>query len=141
MWRQRCRICVSGAGRDGKNDDVFGVADSAFRNEQGVAGAVLRLLQDGLDFKLLYGCGNLFGLVADHGDYSFGAERQAGADYVIDERAAAGVMKNFGEAGFKASAFASGEDEDSNIVIGHGRSIVHWTRSFDNAGISGGQKS
>jgi len=106
-----------------------------------VAGTVLRLLQNSFDIEKFDGGGNLFGLMADYGDDFFCVERQAGPDYVIDERAAAGVVKNFGEAGFKASAFASGEDEDSNIVIGHGRSIVHWTRSFDNAGISGGRKS
>jgi hypothetical protein len=64
-------------------------------------------------------------------------ERQAGADDVIHKRAATGMVKNFCEAGFEAGAFASGEDEDGNIVIGHGQSIVHWTRSFDNAGIIG----
>jgi len=64
-------------------------------------------------------------------------ERQAGADYMIYERAAAGVMKNFGEAGFQAGAFASGEDEDGYVVIGHGRSIVHWTRGFDNVRMEG----
>ena len=37
-------------------------------------------------------------------------------------------------AGFQAGAFTSGEDEDGYVVIGHGESIVHWTRSFDNAG-------
>jgi hypothetical protein len=50
------------------------------------------------------------------------------------------MVQNFGEAGFEAGAFASGEDKDSNVVIGHGLSIVHWTRSFDNAGISGGTR-
>jgi hypothetical protein len=44
-------------------------------------------------------------------------------------------MQDFGEAGFQAGAFASGEDEDSNVVIGHGQSIVHWTRGFDNVRI------
>src|ERR1700756_5752602 len=33
----------------GKNDDVFRVADGSLGNEQGVAGAVLRLLQKSLD--------------------------------------------------------------------------------------------
>ena len=45
------------------------------------------------------------------------------------------LMQDFGEAGFEAGAFASGEDEDGNVVIGHGQSIVYWTWSFDNAGI------
>ena len=67
----------------------------------------------------------------------FRVERQAGADDVIDERAAAGMVEDFSKAGLEAGAFASGEDEDGCVVIGHGRSIVHWTRSFDNAGIIG----
>ena len=45
------------------------------------------------------------------------------------------MVQDFCEAGFEAGAFASGEDEDSNVVIGHGQSIVHWTRSFDNVRI------
>ena len=78
-------------GVTGKDDDVFGVADGAFRNEHGVAGAVLRLLQDGFDIERLDGGGNLFGLMADDGDDFFGVKRQAGADDVIDERAATGA--------------------------------------------------
>jgi len=80
----------------------------------------------------------LFGLVADDGNDSFWVERQAGADDVVNERTATGVMQDFCEAGFEARAFASGENEDSGVVIGHGQSIVHWTRGFDNAGIRGG---
>ena len=118
-----------------EDDDVFRVAEGALRNEHGVAGAVLWLLQNGFDFEGFDGGGNLFGLVADHGDDFFRVEGQAGTDDMIDERAATGVMKNFGEAGFEASAFASGEDEDGYVVIGHGRSIVTWTWNFDNAGM------
>jgi len=121
----------------GKHDDVFRVADGAFGNEHGVAGAVLRLLQNGLDLKRFDGGGNLFGLVADDGDDFFCMERQAGADDVVNEQTATGVVQDFCEAGFEAGAFASGEDEDSYVVIGHGQSIVHWTRSFDNAGLYG----
>jgi hypothetical protein len=105
-----------------------------------VAGAVLRLLQNGFDIKRFYGGRDLFGLVAYDSNDFFRVQRQAGANYVIYERAAAGVMQNFGEAGFEASAFASGEDENGKIVIGHGQSIVHWTRRFDNAGIIGGEE-
>lgn len=118
-----------------EDDDVFGVSDGAFGNEHGVAGAVLGLLENGFDFEGFDGGGNLFGLVADDGDDFFGVERQTGADYMIDERAASGMMQNFGEAGFEAGAFTGGEDEDGCVVIGHGQSIVHWTRSFDNAGM------
>ena len=96
------------------------------------------MLQNGFDFEGFDGGGDLFGLVADDGDDFFHVQRQAGADDVINQRAATGMVKNFCEAGFEASAFASGEDEDGNVVIGHGQSIVHWTRSFDNAGIIGG---
>jgi hypothetical protein len=103
-----------------------------------VAGAVLRLLQNGFRAERFDGGGNLFGLVSDYSDDFFCVERQAGADHVIDERATTGVVKNFCEAGLEASAFTSSEDEDGNIVIGHGQSIVHWTRSFDNAGLYGG---
>jgi hypothetical protein len=102
-----------------------------------MAGAVLRLLQNCFDAERFDDGGNLFCLVADDGNDFSCVERQAGADDVIDERAATGVVQNFGEAGFEAGAFASGEDEDSNVVIGHGQSIVYWTRSFDNAGIIG----
>jgi hypothetical protein len=105
-----------------------------------VAGAVLRLLQNGFRAERFHGGGNLFGLVADDGDYFFCMERQAGADYVIHELAATGVVQDFGEAGFEAGAFASGEYEDSNVVIGHGQSIVYWTRSFDNVGMEGSSK-
>lgn len=121
-----------------ENDNVFGVADGGFRNQQGVASTVLRLLQDGFDVERFDGGGNLFGLVANDGNYFSCMERQASADDVIHEGAATGVVQDFGEAGFEAGAFASGEDEDGNVVIGHGQSIVHWTRSFDNAGINGG---
>ena len=79
----------------------------------------------------------MFGLVADDGDDFFCMERQAGSDNVIHERAASGVVQDFCEAGFEAGAFASGEDEDGCVVIGHGQSIVYWTRRFDNAGING----
>jgi hypothetical protein len=121
----------------GKNDDVLRVADGAFRNEQGVAGAVLRLLQSDFRAERFDGGGNLFRLVADDGNDFFRVERQASADDVIHKRAASGMMEDFCEAGLEACAFASGEDEDSNVVIGHGQSIVHWTGSFDNAGIYG----
>ena len=98
----------------------------------------MRLLQDGFDVERFDGRGNLFRLVADDSDDFFRVERQAGADDVIHERVATGVVQDFCEAGFEACAFASGEDEDGNVVIGHGQSIVYWTRSFDNAGINGG---
>jgi len=55
---------------------------------------------------------------------------------VIHKRAATGMMKDFCEAGFEACALASGENEDSGVVIGHGQSIVHWTGSFDNAAMT-----
>jgi hypothetical protein len=74
----------------------------------------------------------LFRLVADDSDDFFRVERQAGADDLIHEGAATGMMQNFCETGFEAGALASGEDEDGNVVIGHGKSIVHWTRAFDN---------
>jgi hypothetical protein len=95
----------------------------------------LRLLQNGFCTERFDDSGNLFGLVADDGDDFFCMKRQAGADDVIRERAATGMVEDLCEAGSEAGAFASGEDEDSNVVIGHGQSIVHWTRSFDNAGI------
>jgi len=85
-----------------------------------VAGAVLRLLKNGGDAEGFDGGGNLFGLVADDGDDFFQMEREAGADDVIHEGAATSVMEDFGEAGLEASAFASGEDEDGEVVIGHG---------------------
>ncbi len=50
----------------GKNDDVLGVADGALGNEQGVAGAVLRLLQNDFRAERFDGGGNLFRLVADN---------------------------------------------------------------------------
>ena len=50
------------------------------------------------------------------------------------------MMEDFGEAGFEAGAFASGEDENGCVVIGHGRSIVYWTRGFGNAGVDGGKR-
>src|ERR1700756_2915277 len=122
----------------GKNDDVLGVADGAFGDEQGVAGAVLRLLQNSFRAERFDRGGNLFRLVANNGNDFFRVERQASANDVIHKRAATGMMKDFCEAGFEACAFASGGDEDSGVVIGHGQSIVHWTRVFDNAGIRGG---
>jgi hypothetical protein len=121
----------------GENDDVFRVADGAFGDEHGVAGAVLWLLQNGFRTERFDGGGNLFRLVSYYRDDFFRVERQAGADDVVHKRAATGMVKDFCEAGFEASAFASGEDEDSNVVVGHGQSIVHWTRGFDNAGIYG----
>jgi len=121
-----------------KNDDVLRVADGAPGNEQGVAGAVLRLLQNGFRAERFDGGGNLFRLVTDDGNDFFRVERQASADDVIHKRTATGMMENFCEAGLEACAFASGEDEDSGVVVGHGQSIVHWTRGFDNAGIRGG---
>jgi hypothetical protein len=102
-----------------------------------VAGAVLWLLQNSFDVESSDGCGNLFGLVAYDSNDFFRVERHAGANDVIHKWAATGVMQDFGKAGFEAGAFASGEDEDDCVVIGHGQSIVHWTWSFDNAGIIG----
>src|SRR5882762_8486803 len=98
----------------------------------------LRLLQNGFRAERFDRGGNLFRLVADDGNDFFRVERQAGADDVIHKRAASGMMEDFCEAGLEACAFASGEDEDSGVVVGHGQSIVHWTRGFDNAGIRGG---
>jgi hypothetical protein len=121
----------------GKNDDVLGIADRAIRDEDRVAGAILGLLQNGFCAERFDLGGNLFRLVANNGNDFFRMERQAGANYVIDERAATGMMEDFSKAGLEACAFASGEDEDSGGVIGHGQSIVHWTRSFDNAVIRG----
>jgi hypothetical protein len=121
----------------GKDDDVFRVADGALGDEKGVTGAVLGLLQNGFYIERSDGGGNLFGLVADDSDDFLGVKWQTGTDDVINQRAATGVMQNFSEAGFEASAFASGEDEDGYIVIGHGQSIVHGTRGFDNAVIYG----
>ena len=60
----------------------------------------MRLLQNGFDFEWLDSRGNLFSLVPDDGDDFFHVERQAGADDVIYERTATGMMQDFGEAGF-----------------------------------------
>jgi hypothetical protein len=127
-------------GVTGKDDDELRVANGALGNEHGVAGAVLRQLQNGFDAEWFDEGGNLFCLVADDGNDFSCVERQAGADDVVNERTATGGVQDFCEAGFEAGAFASGEDEDGYVVIGHGQSIVHWTRSFDNAGISGGTR-
>jgi len=66
----------------------------------------------------------------DGNDFFFAWRGRASADDVIHKRTATGMMEDFCEAGLEACAFASGEDEDSNVVIGHGQSIVHWTRGF-----------
>ena len=126
-----------------ENNDESGVADFAPGNQQGVAGALLRLLQDGGDIEGFDGCGDFFSLMTDNGDDFFWVERQASAHNVLHDGAATGVMQHFGETRLEASAFARGENEDSDVFVGHGGSIVYWDEGFDNAGIErrrGGQR-
>ncbi len=76
-----------------------------------------------------------FGLMADDGDDFFRVQRQASAHHVLHDGAATRVMQHFGDVGLEASAFASGENEDNDVFVGHGGSIVYWDEGFDNAGI------
>lgn len=97
-----------------------------------MAGAILRLLQNGSDIQSLDGGGNLLGLMTHDGNNFFGSQWHTGADDVINERASAGAVENLRETGFEASSFAGGEDENSDVFIGHKQSIVPLTEEFDN---------
>jgi len=67
-------------------------------------------------------------------------QRQTGVHDLIDDRAATGLVEHFGETGFEARALASSEDENGDVFVGHGQSIVHWTARFDNRGYVVGQR-
>ena len=82
--------CAKGFGKDqrsiaGKNDEIFGVADGAFGDEHGMAGAILWLLENGMDAERFDGGNDLVCLMANDGNDFFGAKRKAGANDVINE--------------------------------------------------------
>ena len=55
------------------------------RDKHGVAGATLRLLQNGADAQRLQHSGDLLGLVPDDSDDGAWLKRAAGADHMLDE--------------------------------------------------------
>lgn len=103
-----------------------------------MSGTILRLLEHGFDTQRLDSRGELFRLMADYSDDFFRVERKAGAHDMVHKRTASRTMENFCQAGFEAGAPSGGKDEDGDIFIRHGESIVHWAESFDNAAGRGG---
>ena len=108
--RQRCqRLGADQRGVSRQHDHVFrAFRKSAPRDEHGVTGALLRLLQDGADAQRLDDRRDLLGLMANHGDNRARFQRLARAHHVFDQRTAAGAMQHFGQRRLQASALACG---------------------------------
>ena len=76
--------------------------------------------------------GDIVSLMADDSENLRGIERLAGKDYVLDERASAGAMKNFSEIGTHARSFSGGEDDDGGVGSGHERLLSLPMRALAN---------
>ena len=104
----------------GKHDGNLGAAaERTARDQHGVPGAALRLLQDGADTERLEHGGYLVGLMADDGNDRTRLERLAGAHDVFDQGAAAGTVQHFGQIGAQARALARRQDDDDKIGKWH----------------------
>jgi len=89
-------------------------------------------LEDRLDVKGLdCGC-NLFRLMANDHKNFLRRQREARADNTLHERPAAGGVQHFGKRRFEARPFSRGEDDDNDVFVRHGPSILASPRSFDN---------
>ena len=98
----------------------FGASEGALGDLHGVAGTVLGLLQDGRGPERLDHASHLFRLMPHDNDRFAGLERFTGAHDLFHQRAPTGAVQDFGQAGFEARAFSRGEDNNSQVVIGHG---------------------
>jgi len=115
-----------------KNHHDFCVADGPFGNEHRVPGAILRLLQHRLDFEGLDRGRNLFRLMANDRKNFFRRQGEARPDDAFHERPAAGRMQHFGKRRFEARTFSCGEDDDNDVFVRHGPSILTRPSAFDN---------
>jgi hypothetical protein len=105
---------------------------------QSVAGAALRLLDDGLDggasqlAEIVDNFGDFGSLMSHDGQYLRGLESLAGAQHVFDERASASAMEHFGKLGTHASSLARSENDDRGVRSSHWPHIVAFPLSFSN---------
>jgi hypothetical protein len=88
---------------------------------------MLWLLKNRFGAKRLDNRRNLFCLVAYYNDHLLRAKRRASSNDVFDKRTSPRAVQNLCEAGFEPSTFPGGENNDSEIVIGHEGSILHFT--------------
>jgi hypothetical protein len=88
---------------------------------------MLRLLKNWFCAERLDNGGNQLRLMAYYSDHLLRAKRRASSNDVFDERASSRAVQNLCEAGFEPSTFPGSENNDSEIVIGHEGSILHFT--------------
>jgi len=94
-------------------------ADGAARDQHGVAGAVLRLLENGLCAQRLNHRRDVFGLVADDDVDCPRLQRHRRAHHVLDQRASAGAVQHLGQRRAQACALARGQNDDDEIGKRH----------------------
>ena len=90
----------------------------------GVARAALRHLHDGLCAERLDNRAHGLCLMPDDDEDGTRSQRRAGADDVLDKRAAAGTMQHLGELRAQARALARGQDDDGEVARRHRNPIL-----------------
>jgi hypothetical protein len=101
-------------------DGDLGFAQRAASDLHRVPGAMLRILQHRLRTQRFDYHGDLFRLMAHDCDGFPRAERSAGEQNVLDQRAAARAVQDLGEAGFQPRALSRGENDYGKIIGRHG---------------------
>jgi len=98
----------------------FRASERALGDLHGVAGAILRLLQDSRGPERLDHPSHVFRLMP-HDDDSFPRlERFTRAHDLFHKGPPTGAVQYFGEARSEASAFSRSEDNDGQVMVGHG---------------------
>jgi hypothetical protein len=104
----------------GQHQREFRASERAPGDLHGVACAVLRLLQDRRGPERLDHASHLFRLMPHDDDGFAGFERFTRSHDLFHKSAPTGAVQYFGEAGFEASAFSRSEDNNREVVVGHG---------------------